>query len=119
MLDGIQIPNCQPKELRVVAEKIMSMVMALDYSLTDYNSVTELDKKITVDYWCKFDDLEQIIGRDGLSFTNWFIHKATEPELISRSMRWLISHNYLIIKDIVRERAVKASEHFSNAVGRK
>ena len=121
MLDGIQIPNCQPKELRVVAEKIMTMVMALDYSLTDYNSVTELDQKITVDYWREFNGLliRNFFDPDDnealQEFKKWYL-KATEPDLISRAMRWLISHNYLIIKETVRERAQKASENFSRAV---
>ena len=116
MLDGIQIPNCHPTELRKVAERIMNMVTALDYSVWDYNSVTELDKKITVDYWRKYDGLEEIIGRDGLSFCNWFIHEATEVSTVERAMRWLTSHNYLLIKPEVLQRAMAASNKFRQAV---
>ena len=117
MLDGIQIPNCQPKELRVVAEKIMTMVMALDYSLTDYNSMTELYKKITVDYWQKYDELihELVHGNSMNDFKSWYVH-ATEANLIERAVRWLISHNYLLVKEEVLRRAQKASENFSRAV---
>jgi len=113
MLDGIQIPNCHPTELRKVAERIMNMVTALDYSVGDYNSVTELDKKLTVDYWEKYDDIDT--DSSIYEFRQWYL-KATEPDTINRALRWLISHNYLIIKESVRERAMKASENFSQAV---
>jgi hypothetical protein len=115
MLDGIQIPNCSPKELRVVAERIMNMVTKLGYSVGDYNSVTELDKKITVDYWKEYDMLRDCI--DGfVKFEVWYPKYATEAELISRARRWLVERNYLLLKEEVVKRSITASNNFRQAV---
>ncbi len=116
LMGNIQIPNC-PNELRVVAERLIGMVIALDYYVGDYNSVTELDKKLTVDYWRKYHNLETHIG-SWEYFKEWYLD-ATEPDLISRSRRWLVDHNYLIIKEEVRERAQKAARNFSQSFGKK
>jgi hypothetical protein len=114
MMGDIKIPNCQPKELCTVCERIMNMVTALDYSVGDYNSVTELDKLLTVDYWKTYDGLtlEQLES----GWRDWFVHKATEAEIISRARRWLVERNYLLLKPEIIERSQAASAKFSNAV---
>jgi hypothetical protein len=117
MLSGIQIPNCQPKELKVVAERIMNMVTTLGYSVGDYNTVTELDKLLTVDYWKTYDEiLNNLVHGDSYNdFKLWYL-KATEPELISRARRWLVERNYLLLKSDVSERAHESARKFSSAV---
>ena len=115
MLDGIHIPNC-PSQFKVIAENIMNMASKPGYSVGDYHTMTELDKILMVDYWGIYDGLEEIIGRDGLSFHNWFVYKATAPELIRRARQWLSEHNYLLIKNDVAERAYEAGSKFSKAI---
>jgi hypothetical protein len=115
MLDGIRIPNC-PSQFRIIAENIMNMTTKPGYTSGNYNTMTELDKILMVNYWGIYDGLEEIIGRDGLSFYNWFIHKATAPELLRRAREWLVSHNYLIVKPDVQQRALDAAVKFSRAI---
>ncbi|MDD4876419.1 MAG: hypothetical protein PHQ86_04725 [Dehalococcoidales bacterium] len=115
MLDGIRVPNC-PSQFKVIAENIMNMASKPGYSVGDYHTMTELDKMLMVNYWGIYDGLEEIIGRDGLSFHNWFVHKATAPELIRRARQWLSEHNYLILKPEVAERAYQAGDKFSKSI---
>lgn len=115
MLGNIQISNC-PSQLRRIAENIVNMATQLDYSFPDYHTITELDKRLMVDYWknydgLKFDSVEAIVG-----FDKWFIKSATHPDLITRARRWLIEHNYLIIKPDVAERAYEAESKFSKSI---
>lgn len=118
MLGNIQIPNCQPTDLRKVAENIMNMVTKVGYNVGDYNTMVKLDKLLTWDYWREYDDLfcghhNEIEERE---VKEWFVGKSTPEDLISRARRWLQSHNYLIIKSEVADRAHSAGEKFSQAV---
>lgn len=115
---NVKIPNCSPAELKNVAEKIMDMVMELDYSIGHYRSTGELARKLTVDYWNKYDNLNEVIGRDYLSFKNWYLH-ATKSATIERAERFLVSHNYLILPSEIVEEAYEKEENYRNAVKRK
>ena len=113
MLDGIRIPNC-PSQLKVVAENIVNMATKLGYAVGNYNTMTNLDKILMVDYWREFDGLTLDVLESG--WREWFINKATLPDLITRARRWLVEHNYLIIPQDITDRAYSASEKFSKAV---
>jgi hypothetical protein len=123
MLEGIQIPNC-PTQLRTVAERLMMMVTKPGYTVGDYNSITKLDKMLMMDYWKEYDRLvEQASERFFLTqekayiqFRQWFVKYATDPDLISRATRWLVSHNYLFLDPDVQQRAMLAEQKFSNAI---
>lgn len=118
LLGEIKIPassNC-PSQFKTIAENILTMCTKLDYSCPDYNTMSELDKILMVQYWTEYDGLEQIIGRDGLSFTNWFVGSATSPELIRRSRQWLVERNYILCKSDVVERAIGAGDKFRMSV---
>jgi hypothetical protein len=101
MLDGIQIPNC-PSQLRAIAERLMMMVTKPGYSVGSYNSVTQLDKMLILDYWREYDDLHDTDLAD-YDFKEWWLTKATEPDLVSRAARWLVSHNYLFLDPDVQK----------------
>ena len=113
---NVKIPNCSPAELKAVAENIMDMVSELDYSVGRYKSTGELARKITVDYWIKYDQPTLVNGWS--EFKDWYL-KATKSATIERATRWLIAHNYLLIPaDIIQEMFEK-EENYRNAVKRK
>lgn len=111
----IQIPNC-PSQLKVIAENIVNMATKPGYSVGDYNTMTELDKQLMLDYWKEYDGLPTTASIIIDALGTWFIHKATFPALITRARRWLVEHHYLILKPDVIERAYEAESKFSKAV---
>jgi len=115
MMDGIRVPNC-PSEFREQAEKLVTMACGLGYQVGKYHRMSELQKILIVDYWITYDNLDEIIGRDGLSFRNWFVYTATQPELLRRAIQWLVAGNYFIVPENIRENALKASKHMAQSV---
>lgn len=113
MLDGIQIPNC-PSQFKVIAERLVMMATKPGYSVGDYNTMTELDKRLMVDYWREYDGLNDIVAISG--FHDWFVYKATETELLRRARQFLVERNYFLIREDVREHAEQAGEKFRHAV---
>ncbi len=113
MLDGIRIPNC-PNQFKGIAENIMNMATKPGYSVGDYNTMTELDKILMLDYWREYDQF--IEGLDFNNFKLWFVHRATPPELIRRARQFLTERNYLIVKETVAQHAHEAGERFSKAI---
>ncbi len=111
MFNGIKIPNC-PSQFKTIAENIMDMVTEPGYSIGDYSTMTELDKRLMLGYWRKYDGLD-IALRGG--FDDWFIHKATSAELLRRARQFLTERNYLLPKESVIEHAHEAGEKFSRA----
>ena len=110
MLGEIKITNC-PSQICAVAENIIMMATKPGYSISDYHTVTQLDKLLMVDYWKEYDGLNL-----DTNFSQWFISSATMPDLITRAIRWLVSHNYIFLKPSVQENALKAAENFRKAV---
>jgi len=115
MLSDIVIPNCSPKELSTVTERLINMIAKVGYSVGSYNSVGDLVKKLTVDYWKEYDGLAEIIGRDYLSFKNWYIHATSEDE-IGRALRWLREHHYVYLDEAVEERARKSEQSWRQSI---
>jgi hypothetical protein len=117
----VRIPNCEPQQLKVVAERLMKMLIdreeELDATPYRYNTVTELDKQITVDYWIKYDGLHDLIVVGG--FRDWFVKSATEMDIVTRARRWLIAHRYFFLKEGVVDRAQQAGDNFSKAIKNK
>jgi hypothetical protein len=113
MLNGIQIPNC-PSQFKIIAENIMNMATKPGYSVSDYNTMTELDKHLMVDYWREYDNLNNIMVISG--FHDWFIRKATAPELIRRARQFLVERNYIIVKESIAQHAHIAGEKFGKSV---
>lgn len=111
MLDGIRIPSC-PIQFRRVAENIMNMAARPGYDVGDYYTMTELDKKIMLDYLTEYDSMP--LSTD---IRVWFVQiNTTAPELIRRARQWLSKHNYLILKPDVVERAQEAGLNFGRAI---
>ena len=121
MMNEIVITEC-PKVFKAVAENILKLLNVT--KPPDYNSMTELDKRLTVMYWENFDNLA--FYGDGLysaikfttEFEDWYVKQATSPDLISRARRWLAENRYIIIKTSVAEHAQEAGEKWRGAVGR-
>jgi hypothetical protein len=112
---NVKIPNCSPAELKNVAENIMDMVLSLDYSVGSYRSTGELARKLTVDYWIRYDSLDMINIKE---FKGWYLG-ATKAASVERSTRWLIAHNYLLLPESIVRDAFEKEENFRNAVKRK
>ncbi len=117
MLDGIRIPNC-PNEFRAYAEKLVMMVTKPGYQVGKYHKMSELQKKLIVDYWLEFDNLTFATSGGNDNFKQWFITQATQPELLRRAVQWLISGSYFIVPDDVRSNAIKAGQHMAHSVKR-
>ena len=115
MLDGIRIPNC-PSQFKIIAENILNMATKPGFSIGDYNTMSELDKKLMLAYWYEYDGLKEALYDDPKYFDNWFISKATNTELLRRSREFLVSHNYLICKPDVQQRALDAGIKMSKAI---
>jgi hypothetical protein len=121
MLGAIRVPAC-PSEFRAVAENILSMATKPGYALSDYNTMTELDKILMMNYWLEFDGLNEhweLIDKEQKLYQmsqNWFVKHATPPELIRRARQWLTEHNYLIVKETVAQNAQKAGQKFRQSV---
>lgn len=114
MFDGIRIPNC-PTQFKIIAENIMNMVSKPGYSVGNYNTMTELDKILMLDYWKEYDGCFQFEATYD-EYKNWFVKNATTPELIRRARQWLSEHNYIIVNPDVSERAYEAGSKFSKAI---
>jgi hypothetical protein len=126
IFQNIRVPNC-PSEFRAVAENILAMATKPGYALSDYNTMTELDKTLMWDYWVEYDGFihtaaEIILDKNSPDkvtsggLRKWFIKKATPPELIRRARQWLTEHRYLIVKETVAQNAQKAGQKFRQSV---
>jgi hypothetical protein len=112
IFQNIRVPNC-PSEFRAVAENILAMVTKPGYALSDYNTMTELDKNLMWDYWVEYD---QIFTENMEELKRWFVKHATPPELIRRARQWLTEHQYLIVKETVAQNAQKAGQKFRQSI---
>lgn len=116
MFQNIQVPNC-PSEFRAIAENILMMATKPGYAVSDYHTMTELDKILMWDYWREFDGGKPVLNCDTIAgMREWFIKKATAPELIRRARQWLVERNYLILKGDVQTRAYEAGQKFSRDI---
>lgn len=119
----IRMTDCEPANLRVVVERLINMLyeneQKMDYVFPQYNTMTELDKIMMLQYWLKYDDLAVAyslpMGENVLSindFQIWFIKHATEPELIRRARQLLLARHWIKVNEDVKERADNASNNF-------
>ena len=113
LLGGIQIPNC-PSQFKSIAERIMMMATKPGYSVPNYNTVSQLDKILTLHFWQEYDGLNASISQK--DFENWFLSSSTSSDMITRARRWLVERNYLILKEDIREYAMEASQKFRHSV---
>ena len=112
----IHIPETShcPPQIKKICENILTMYSGLDgVCPTSYNTMTELDKMIMLDYWTEYDGLNMPI-----SFREWFLKEATPPELVRRSREWLRQHRAVIPKQEVSDHADQASDNFRHSVKR-
>lgn len=107
MFTDLYVKGC-PNQLESVANRLLNMVAKTSYSVGSYHTMTELDKKLTADYWMEYEP-------PTANFKEWYV-KSTEASLIERATRWLIEHNYLIVDEEVRQRAQEAARNYRQAV---
>lgn len=112
MLEEITLEEC-PQPFRVVAQNILEMLTR--ESVGDYNRMDELDRRILVHYWERYDGLVPYLSSLA-QFEGWFIKWATQPEIVRRARQWLVEHRFLIIKTDVAVRAQAAGESFRGAI---
>ena len=110
MLGDTPLEEC-PKSIRQVARNLL--VLARN-EYFQYNTMTELDKQITVLYWAQFDTLDAHLD----NFKDWYIKIATYPEYIRRARQWLVEHKYIFVKGDVLERAQTAGSGWSKGFRR-
>lgn len=118
MTGVIQIHDC-PSPFKTIAENIVNLLAQPGYSVGEYHTMTELDKTLMWNYWRAFDGLysnKKDDIYDIYMIREWFIHKATAPELIRRARQWLSERNYVIIDPDVATRAMEAGNKFSKSV---
>ena len=110
MTDEIVLPEAPPL-LRAAAQNILGIVERTPPIY--YTTMSNLDKKLLVEYWKQIDGMDQILDEaqvDQKAFYSWYSNQATLPETISRARRWLIEHNYIIVNERVGQQAVDAGK---------
>jgi len=110
LFNELVLTDC-PAVFKTEAENIIRM-LNVGVLISDYQTVTELDRMLTVDYWKQFDGLGKASFED---FREWYL-KATNPDLISRARRWLVENRYIILPTAISERAQEAAGHFGRSV---
>jgi hypothetical protein len=123
MTGEIHIPETShcPNQIKKICENILTMYTGLDgVCPTSYNTMSELDKMIMLDYWRNYDGMETAFSPfiNLQDFQKWFGKSATPPELVRRSIQYLSEHHAALIDSRVKENAMKASENFRHSVKR-
>ena len=114
----IHIPETShcPPQIKKICENILTMYSGLDgVCPTSYNTMSELDKMIMLDYWERFDNMNLYINNLG-EFEQWFIKRATNTEWLRRSREFLCQHRAIFPKQEVSDHAYNASENFRHSV---
>ena len=119
----IHIPETShcPSQIKSICENILTMYTKLDgVCPTSYNTMSELDKMIMLDYWHEYNGMEMEFTPfiNLQDFRKWFLKSAIESELIRRSRQYLIEHRAVFVKSEVKEHAYQASENFRHSVKR-
>lgn len=117
MLQELYVKDC-PAQFKKEADNLLNMVAQPGYSVGEYHTMTELDKKLMVDYWETYDglNLEHIEFEVTKDFKRWFVTEATPPELIRRARQFLSERNYIIINETVKEHAEEAGNKFRQSI---
>jgi hypothetical protein len=103
-----------PKGIQIIAERILKLVdhwqNGLGEKMPRYNTMTELDKIIILEYWKEYDG----ITIDSMTaFESWFLECATFPDMITRAFRILVSHHYVLPRQDVLDRAQEAGANYA------
>lgn len=115
LFQDLFVKDC-PSQFATEANRLLNMCVGVGYSPPkSYNTMSELYKKLTLDYWKEYNDFD-ISKMKQEDFDFWFIHCADEASNIERAIRWLAQHNYFLIDETVLARAEKAASNFRNSV---
>jgi len=115
----IHIPETShcPPQIKKICENILTMYTGLDgVCPTSYNTMSELDKMIMLDYWREYDGFCAVMTSS--EFREWFIKHAISPEWIRRSREFLCQHRAIFPKQEVSDHAYQASENMRHSVKR-
>ena len=119
MTGEIHIPETShcPNQIKKICENILTMCLRLGGTCpTNYNTMTELDKTLMVEYWKEYDGLTLDLEMEPAIV--WFIKHATEPDAIRRARQYLVEHHAIYVKPEVKERADHASDNMRHSVKR-
>lgn len=112
MMGELVIEEC-PGPLREAAQNLCRILNVA--TPAGYNTMTELDKRLTLMYWESIENLNLHITHLG-EFEEWYVKRATNPDLITRARRWLVENRYIIVKPSVAEHAQAAGDRWKGAV---
>ena len=113
----LYVRDC-PSEFQKEADRLLNMAAETGYSPpSNYNSMTELYKILTVDYWRKYDGIP--FNAQGDDWREWYVKKATNPSQLERAIRLLIQKHYFTgIPEEILERRDKAAENIRKSIRR-
>jgi hypothetical protein len=99
-----QLKMIKTPEFRKIAENILWLTESTYFE--SYNTMTNLDKQLVYAYWIKIDGEPNEVRSE--EYLDWFLHKATSSDDISRARRWLLEHQFILVKPEVAKRAQDA-----------
>lgn len=115
LFDEVSLPQC--KFFREEAENIVALLLRIPPF--DYSSSGEFQKRLIIEYWLYFDNLESVFTKyptlsRRVVFKDWFM-KATPPENIRRACQWLCETEpkgggIIVLKQAVIDRAQARAE---------
>jgi hypothetical protein len=94
-------------KIRTIAENILELIENTFFE--SYNTMSKLDKQLVYAYWIKIDGEPNETHSE--EYKDWFFNKCTNPEDISRARRWLLEHNFIIVKSDVAKNAQEAGKN--------
>jgi len=103
-----------------VANNIVTMLEKIPYC--DYDSASDFQRKLIVEYWSYFDGLDSAFKHyqnisQRVIFRQWFIQFATAPEKIRRAAQWLVEHELITLRPKARNKALETAEKARQSFG--
>jgi hypothetical protein len=107
-----------------VANNIITMLERIP--AFDYDSASDFQQKLIVEYWHYFDGLESAFRQYGnikqwIVFRQWFIQSATPPEHIRRASQWLIepkNGGFIELRPKIRGKALETADKARQSIGK-
>jgi hypothetical protein len=114
LLGELYVRDC-PTEFQEEANKLLNMCVEVGYSPpSNYRTITELYRALTVDFWIRYDGLSLEVK----DYRKWYM-QAHDPSDIERAIRLLIQKHYFTgIPEEILERRDKAAQNVRQSVRR-
>jgi len=106
------------KELRNIAERILTMVVKPHCRCMNYNTMTEFDKWLTATYWWEYDNFASVKSGDREEFMKWYVNRATIPDMIARARRWILQEGFIRLKDSVMVQSMNSQDRYQRGLAK-